>query len=218
MKLKVCGIKHQANAKAVESISPDYMGFIFYSKSARFVSDWCGDILEPSTKKVGVFVNETIAQIVHTVRQYRLQAIQLHGKESVAYCKSLNEALSKNRLSVEVIKVFSVLDHFDFSLLPPFEPFCDYFLFDTKGALPGGNGTQFKWSLLQQYPSKTPFFLSGGIGLAQLPALREFFKSDASQYCYAIDVNSQFEIAPGLKDAKALKQFKKELDNIKNTI
>ena len=107
--------------------------------------------------------------------------------------------------------MFSIKDTFDFSVLEPYEEVCDYFLFDTKGKLPGGNGYTFNWSVLEQYPSTKPYFLSGGIGLDQVENLKQFQESNASKYCYAIDINSKFEIEPGLKNIKLLKEFKSQI-------
>lgn len=113
--------------------------------------------------------------------------------------------------TIKIIKVFSVKDDFDFNILKPYEEICDYFLFDTKGKLPGGNGYAFDWSLLKNYPSTTPYFLSGGIGLEDVEAIKKFMQRPEAQYCYVIDVNSRFEIQPGLKDVDELKEFKKVL-------
>ena len=148
-----------------------------------------------SIKKTGVFVNESIATIVEKVKQHDLQAVQLHGKESVVFCAELKKIAPKN---IEIIKVFSILDTFDFEQLKPFESVCDYFLFDTKGKLPGRNGTTFDWKVLENYPSSKPFFLSGGIGLDEMEAVNEILKTNL--LVYAIDVNSKFEIEPGLKN------------------
>jgi phosphoribosylanthranilate isomerase len=112
---------------------------------------------------------------------------------------------------MEIIKVFSIKDNFDFSVLKDYEAVCDYFLFDTKGKLPGGNGYTFDWSVLENYPSTKPFFLSGGIGLESVEKLKEFMNSPASKYCYAIDVNSKFELEPGRKDITTLKVFQESL-------
>jgi phosphoribosylanthranilate isomerase len=193
MKLKICGMKYPDNILEVGSLLPDYMGFIFWEKSARYF-DGVIPTLPKSTKKVGVFVNETAAIIAEKVLKYDLQAVQLHGKESVDFCQVLRNQLPKY---IEIIKVFSIQDKFDFSVLEPFEAVCDYFLFDTKGRLPGGNGTTFDWKVLENYPSTKPFFLSGGIGLEELEAVKEITKTNLP--VYAIDVNSKFEIEPGLK-------------------
>ena len=200
MKLKICGMKYPDNMLEVGTLLPDYMGFIFWEKSARFFN---GSIptLPDSIKKVGVFVNESIENILDKVEKYNLQAVQLHGHESVEFCLNLKTQLAS---SIEIIKVFSVADDFDFAALAPFENVCDYFLFDTKGKLPGGNGTTFDWKVLEKYPSKKPFFLSGGIGLDEMDAVNEILKTNLP--VYAIDVNSKFEIEPGLKNTEALQQ------------
>ncbi|MBP2282485.1 phosphoribosylanthranilate isomerase [Flavobacterium sp. CG_23.5] len=194
MKLKICGMKYPDNILEVGSLVPDYMGFIFWKKSARYFDGVIPD-LPKSIKKVGVFVNETAEVILAKVIKYDLQAIQLHGHESVEFCLNLKNELDSK---IEIIKVFSVDDDFDFEVLKPFEAVCDYFLFDTKGKLPGGNGTTFDWKVLEKYPSSKPFFLSGGIGIEELEAVKEISKSNLP--LYAIDVNSKFEIEPGLKN------------------
>jgi phosphoribosylanthranilate isomerase len=193
MKVKICGMKYPDNILEVSSLLPDYMGFIFWEKSSRYF-DATIPALPGSIKKVGVFVNETLPIIIQKVLKHDLQVVQLHGKESVDFCQELRSQLPKG---IEIIKVFSIQDEFDFSVLKPFEEFCDYFLFDTKGKLPGGNGTTFDWTVLKKYPSTKPFFLSGGIGLEELEAVQEITKTNLP--VYAIDVNSKFEIEPGLK-------------------
>ena len=204
MKLKVCGMKYQDNINQVAALQPDYLGFIFYDKSARFIQDNIPQV--PNTiKKVGVFVDADLSDVIDKINKYKLQTVQLHGKESPEFCKSLQ---SKD---VEVIKVFSIKDKFNFEVLKPYEKVCDYFLFDTKGKLPGGNGYTFDWNVLKNYSSTKPFFLSGGIGLNQIENIKQFQKSKASKYCYAIDVNSKFEIEPGLKNIEQLKVFKTQI-------
>lgn len=229
MKLKVCGMKYSDNIKEVAALQPDYLGFIFWEPSKRYFE---GSIPETSAniKKVGVFVNAPLEVVISAVDKYNLQAVQLHGNESPEYCKELevnflsfrtqsrkkkiDETTSKlNQKSnrVEIIKVFSIRNGFDFKVLKPYEDVCDYFLFDTKGELPGGNGYKFDWKLLEKYPSKKPYFLSGGIGLDEKESIQSFLQEKASKYCYAIDVNSKFEIEPGLKSAENLKEFIKNI-------
>ncbi|WP_220762087.1 phosphoribosylanthranilate isomerase [Flavobacterium sp. UMI-01] len=202
MKLKICGMKYPDNIIEVGAVLPDYMGFIFWEKSARFFDGVIPPIPE-SIKKTGVFVDETIDTIVAKVQKHKLQAVQLHGKETVAFCTELKSKL-QNR--IELIKVFSILDDFNFDVLKPYESVCDYFLFDTKGKLPGGNGTTFDWKVLQNYPSSKPFFLSGGIGLNEMEAVNEIIKTNLP--IYAIDVNSKFEIEPGLKNSNDLRRIR----------
>lgn len=202
MKLKVCGMKH--NTLEVAALQPDYLGFIFHEDSPR---NFDNDIpkLPENIKKVGVFVDKTVEFIAGQIEKHQLDAVQLHGHESPEVCKLLKSA------NVEIIKVFSIKNEFDFSVLAPYEDVCDYFLFDTKGKLPGGNGYTFDWGVLNDYPSTKSFFLSGGIGLDQLENIKEFKNSPASTYCYALDVNSKFEIEPGLKDIEELKKFKSQI-------
>ena len=205
MKLKICGMKYQDNIIDVANLQPDYLGFIFFNGSKRYFTEDVPELPE-KIKKTGVFVNATVGEIFNTVIKYQLSAIQLHGEESVAYCQELKQEFEAIK-ALEIIKVFSVGHSFNFKSLQPYEEVCDYFLFDTKGKERGGNGITFDWKILQQYPSKKPFFLSGGIGLDEMESLKAFLTSDASRYCYAIDVNSKFEIEPGLKKIDELKMF-----------
>lgn len=195
-------MKYPENILEVGSLLPDYMGFIFWEKSARYFDGAIPELIK-TIKKTGVFVNETVENIVAKVNKYDLQAVQLHGKESVEFCASLKEKIDSK---IEIIKVFSVGEDFDFEQLKPFEPVCDYFLFDTKGKLPGGNGTTFDWKILENYKSEKPFFLSGGIGIEEIPAIKNL-----KLPIYAIDVNSKFEIEPGLKNKSLLRKFQKTL-------
>jgi len=206
MKLKICGMKYPGNILEVGSLLPDYMGFIFWKKSARYFDGQLPN-LPQSIKKTGVFVNASQEEIAAKVTQYDLQAVQLHGQESVEFCQELKTKLAK---SIEIIKVFSVDEAFDFDQLQAFETVCDYFLFDTKGKLPGGNGTTFDWKVLENYPSKKPFFLSGGIGLDEIDLVNEILKTDLP--IYAIDVNSKFEIEAGLKNSELLDRFKQKIN------
>ncbi|MBJ6368097.1 phosphoribosylanthranilate isomerase [Snuella sedimenti] len=209
MKLKVCGMKYQDNIDQVAALRPDYLGFIFYEKSTRYFNADSPQV--PNTiKKTGVFVDADLDVVTNNVKTHQLQAIQLHGKESPEYCEQLYRSkFDSTSHPIEIIKVFSIKDDFNFEVLKPYEAVCDYFLFDTKGKLPGGNGYTFDWNVLNNYPSTKPFFLSGGIGLEEIEKLQSFMTSKASKYCYAIDVNSKFEIEPGLKNIELLKQFKK---------
>lgn len=226
MKLKVCGMKH--NALEVATLQPDYLGFIFWEPSKRYFEGKL-PALSPSIKKVGVFVDAGITEVKEKVATYHLQAVQLHGKESPEFCADLKAYfLSSSKESGEkeidhkkvsttlnptlnrtgIIKVFSIKEDFDFSALEPYEEVCDYYLFDTKGKLPGGNGYTFNWELLKGYPSTKPYFLSGGIGLEEAAKIRTFLKTKEAKQCYAFDVNSKFEIEPGLKHIEKLKEFK----------
>ncbi|MEN3322653.1 phosphoribosylanthranilate isomerase [Mariniflexile soesokkakense] len=222
MRLKVCGMKYQDNIEQVAALQPDYLGFIFYNQSARSFDSKNMTDLPKSIKKTGVFVNEDLDTVIEKINIYQLQAVQLHGEESPEYCNALkkrhseinSESHHENLKQVlideklEIIKVFSIKNEFNFDVLTPYEAVCDYFLFDTKGQLPGGNGFTFNWDVLNNYPSTKPFFLSGGIGVDEIENLKQFQQSKASTYCYAIDVNSKFEIEAGLKNIELLRNFK----------
>lgn len=202
MKLKICGMKN--NVMGVAELQPDYLGFIFWEPSKRFFNEII-PYISSDIKKVGVFVNAEINDIVLKTKKHDLNLIQLHGTESISYCSELKEVLGPTKL----IKVFSVNNDFDFKQILGYEDSCAFYLFDTKGKLPGGNGYGFDWTLLKNYPSQKPYFLSGGIGLDEIDSLKNFFLQPESKYCHAIDVNSRFEIEPGLKEIEKLKEFKK---------
>ena len=190
------------NIAALCDLQPDYMGFIFWAPSSRYVNEITPK-LDKSIKKTGVFVDASVDYIQTSISTHQLQVVQLHGEETPGYCQLIRG------FGVEVIKAFSIKDTFNFGLLKAYENSCDFFLFDTKGALPGGNGYTFDWSILKKYPSQKPFFLSGGIGLENTQEIKELLNTDLP--LHAIDVNSKFEVSPGLKKIEELKQFKKEL-------
>lgn len=201
-------MKH--NIGEVAELQPDYLGFIFWKPSKRFFNGSMPK-LSKNTGKVGVFVDANIDEILNRTNKYELNAIQLHGNESPEFCEKLKERIKNQNIYVDIIKVFSIKDSFDFSQLSPYEKSSDFFLFDTKGKLPGGNGYQFNWEALKGYPSKKPYFLSGGIGPGELDNVLEFLQKEESKYCHAIDVNSKFEISPGVKEIDKLKKFKNRL-------
>lgn len=192
------------NIAEIADFQPDYMGFIFYEKSPRHFEGVIPE-LPKAIKKVGVFVDEDESFIKRISEEYNLDCIQLHGHESPEFCNSIKS------IGKQIIKVFSIKNTFDFSVLKDYEAVCDYYLFDTKGKLPGGNGYSFNWSVLEDYNSTKPFFLSGGIGLENTDNIMSFLRRQESKYCCAIDVNSKFEIEPGLKNIKDLERFKNEL-------
>lgn len=195
MKIKICGMKYPENILEVSQLLPDYLGFIFYEKSSRYFD---GEIPEipKSIKKVGVFVDASLEEITSKIKKYGLDLIQLHGNETSEFCQKF-----KNK-NIEIIKVFSVDDDFNFNILEQYEQVCDYFLFDTKGKLHGGNGFTFNWQILEKYKSNKPFFLSGGIGIEEIELVKSLQCNDSTNTLpiFAIDVNSKFEIKPGLKN------------------
>lgn len=197
------------NPQEVAELQPDYMGFIFWEPSSRYYQGSLTGKLS-AIEKFGVFVDAPIKDVLEKVKSHTLSGIQLHGKETPEYCAQLRKELSNE--TVAVIKVFSVNDQFDFSTLEPYEDVCDFYLFDTKGKLPGGNGYTFDWKLLKDYPSQKPYFLSGGIGLEHVADIKSFLNRPESKYCHALDVNSKFEDKPGLKNIEKLKEFKSILN------
>ena len=205
MKLKVCGMREKKNIISLADLKPKYIGFIFWTSSARYV-DQSTPSLPEAIKKTGVFVDATIEFIQSTVQNHQLKAVQLHGEETPDYCSIIQG------FGVEVIKSFTIKDQFDYNKINIYEDYCDYYLFDTKGKLPGGNGYAFDWTLLNAYPSEKPFFLSGGIGPNELIKIKDLINKPLP--LYAIDVNSKFEYSPGLKNIDLIRQFKKQLDEL----
>ena len=201
MNVKVCGLRDADNLKAIAGLNPDFIGFIFYEQSPRFVGESLdADVVKAlprRIKKVGVFVNAGPDYVLKTVRKYDLQFVQLHGNETPDYCRSL-----RNK-GVSIIRAFRVDDSFNFSMLHNFKPYCDFFLFDAKGEQPGGNGVQFDWSVMNRYDNEKPFFISGGIGLHNLDQLTQL----DGMKLYGVDVNSQVETAPGVKDVELVREL-----------
>jgi phosphoribosylanthranilate isomerase len=198
IKIKVCGMRDHANIEAVASLQPDFMGFIFYRKSKRFVGDsFIMPTLSPSIHNVGIFVNEPTAWIKETANRNAIKHIQLHGNETPSQCEALkNEGFF-------IIKAFSIASDFNFKDMIPYKSVVDYFLFDTKGDNYGGNGKTFNWEVLTKYDQQVPFFLSGGISLANAESAWNL----KNMNIYALDVNSRFEVEPGLKDIPQLNKL-----------
>jgi phosphoribosylanthranilate isomerase len=204
LKIKVCGMKMPQNIADVAVLQPNYMGFIFYPPSKRYINHLSPLALEsiPKTvKKVGVFVQASISSITQLAASYDLQYIQLHGNESPDYCWRLQEALPH----VKLIKAFSIHNNFDFTSLSAYEATCAYLLLDTKGKAPGGNGIKFNWELLQQYTGTHPIMLSGGIKPKDITAIKNICQIVPA--IKAIDVNSGFETIPGVKNVQLLRNF-----------
>lgn len=200
MKIKVCGMRDSENIQAVAALMPDYLGFIFYEKSPRYaatVDKLLLASLPASIQKVGVFVNESVEVMRQTAQEYGLNALQLHGGETPLQCLQLREE------GYLLFKAFSIAEASDFDILEDYDGCCDYFLFDTKTPQHGGSGQKFDWTLLDNYEGETPFFLSGGIDLDDTEAIKQI----SHPKFVAVDVNSKFEIEPGLKDVATLAQF-----------
>ncbi|MGQ1890766.1 phosphoribosylanthranilate isomerase [Thermophagus sp. OGC60D27] len=194
-------MRDQRNIEALIALKPDYIGFIFYPQSPRYA----GNILNSSTvkgipstiKKTGVFVNADTHSIVSTCQKYHLNSVQLHGKETPLQCRELQKE------GLEIIKAFSLKQTSDLKITDDYHDSCHYFLFDTPSAKHGGSGQKFDWSVLSQFNADKPFFLSGGIGESDAKAI--------IQHCpvqpYAVDINSRFETAPGMKNIEAIARF-----------
>jgi len=201
MKIKVCGLRDAENLKEIAALGPDFLGFIFYDQSPRFVGDDLNEdvvkSLPRSIRKVGVFVNASPDYILRNVKKYDFQYVQLHGNETPEYCRSL-----RNR-GISLIKAFRVDESFNFSMLNNYKAHCDFFLFDAKGDQPGGNGITFDWSILRRYDNEKPFLISGGIGLDNLDQLDQL----KGMKLYGVDVNSQVEVSPGVKDVAKVKEL-----------
>ena len=200
MKLKVCGMKFSENISEIESLKPDFMGFIFYKKSKRFFNE-SKLILNDKINRVGVFVNQEINEVIDNIKKYKLDYVQLHGEEDVRYCLSIKSIC-------KVIKVFKIDDTFNFDKVKKFESVSDYYLFDTKTNLHGGSGKKFNWEILKNYNSKKYFFLSGGISENDIEEIKKIRKIYP---IIGIDINSKFEL-PNLKKDRA--KIKSLIDKI----
>ncbi|MBR9919361.1 MAG: phosphoribosylanthranilate isomerase [Bacteroidetes bacterium] len=196
MKIKVCGLREKENILAVKALGVDLLGMIFYPASPRFVES-VSDLPESLNGRTGVFVDADSRSVYDQVLAGKLSHIQLHGTESPGYIKSLRQLLP----SVRVIKAFSVGERLPETRL--YEGLCDAFLFDAKGKAKGGNGIVFRWDLLKAYQGNTPFFLAGGLGPESVDELKGF----SHPKWIGIDLNSRFEVKPGLKDVDQLKEF-----------
>ena len=199
MIIKVCGMREAENIREVTKLGIDWLGMIFWPKSKRYVAE-PPSYLPSQVKKVGVFVDASLEDIRQHIKDYDLDIIQLHGHETPEYVRALDPEI--------IIKAFNIATAEDLAQTKPYEGIVDYFLFDTKAQLPGGSGEQFDWSVLEAYDGETPFLLSGGIG----PDDAERIKAFHHPRCIGIDLNSRFELAPGLKDVNLLREFIKSIN------
>ena len=198
--IKICGMKDPENIKALAELPVDMIGLIFYEKSPRCVDDCDAEkinALSLTIPKVGVFVDASLEFILEKKGKFQLQLVQLHGKESPEFCLELRKE------NIQVIKSFQIKTVEDFKTCQLYEDCCDYFLFDTPTPEYGGSGNKFDWELLSAYTGKTPFFLSGGIA----PEDAKIIKQLNFPQLFAVDINSRFEKAPGIKDIDILQQF-----------
>ena len=206
MTIKVCGMREAENIRDVEALDVDWMGFIFYQKSDRYVST--KPVYLPTLcKRVGVFVNSTVAEILEKCDEFGLDLVQLHGIENAGFCSDLRKILSSD---IQIIKMLSISDGKAFSATEAFMPYVDYFLFESPCREYGGSGRQFDWSLLDIYRGEKPFILTGGIGPDDASRLMELQHPRFE----GIDLNSRFEIAPAMKSVELLKQL---INNIRTS-
>lgn len=203
MIIKVCGMRQADNIRAVEALGVDWMGFIFYPKSPRYVSS-VPDYLPNGTRLAGVFVNEDPAVVSSHVQEFHLDIVQLHGTEDAPYIGRIRALCP----GITVVKALNIATKQDLEQATPYYGMADYLLFDTKARLAGGNGMQFDWSILNSYHGTLPFILSGGIGPDDAGRINAF----RHPMMAGIDLNSRFELSPGLKDTDALKSFLTDLD------
>jgi phosphoribosylanthranilate isomerase len=201
IRVKVCGMTNSVNIKLVAEAKPDFMGFIFYPGSQRYIGKDPDTTLfrniPENIRKAGVFYNESNDTILDLSFRKGLDLIQLHGDESPLSCMQLRSS------GLTIVKAFSIGDDFNFETLGKFMPVCDYFLFDTKTSTPGGSGKKFNWTKLAEYSLDKPFFLSGGIS----PDDANLVKSLENSGLFAADINSRFETSPGIKDPVLIKKF-----------
>jgi len=204
LKLKVCGMKYSDNIKEVAALNPDYIGFIFYPKTKRYVGELDEQLVKNlgHIQKVGVFVNATLEEIVEKVKHYGFDYVQLHGDESAEFCKQVKEK------GIHIIKAFQIDEAFDFKLVDSYKPYCDFFLFDRKSEGYGGAGKSFNWGILKRYDNEIPFFLSGGVSLENVQEIKKL----SGLNIHALDINSRFEIEPALKDVKKITEFIKQVE------
>lgn len=206
MNIKVCGITSLKQLQQLDGIGIDYAGLIFYEKSPRYV---VGKIQPAEVKNAdfdltltGVFVNPTVSDVVEAIDNYDIAAVQLHGDESPEFCADIME-------EADVIKAFSIDENTDIEkLIAPYDDACDFYLFDTATAgARGGSGKKFNWQMLSGLKIEKPFFLSGGIGPEDIAAIQQFSHFDF----FGIDVNSKFEIEPGIKNMPEILKLYKAL-------
>ncbi len=200
MKLKVCGLKYPDNIKQIAELNPDYMGFIFYDQSKRYVGEnFIMPEIASTINKVGVFVNASAEYIEDKVKKYKLNFVQLHGDETPEFCTQI-------ATFTKVIKAIGVDETFDLGTLNAYKKSCTYFLFDNKTGTYGGSGKPFNWSILEQYDNELPYFLAGGMDIEKFRAV-----SKMNLKIHAIDVNSKAEIKPGYKDIIKIIQIRNNI-------
>ena len=204
MRIKVCGMTLPHQVEALPDMGATFAGFIFYPKSPRYVFRHLtsAQIKKINTiNKVGVFVNSSVEEVLIMVDECRLHMVQLHGDESAKYCEKLSNYIS-------VINAFRLTenDHIEWKIRDYFED-TDMYMFDTEGAGYGGTGKKFDWKKLHGLNIDKPFFLSGGIEPGDVEAIKSFMTDPVAKDLFALDINSRFEVSPGVKDMDKVREF-----------
>lgn len=204
MRIKVCGMTQMEQVEQLGEMGVTFAGFIFYPKSPRYVFKNITTTQirrENNVNKVGVFVNASVEEVLHMVDECRLHMVQLHGDETPKYCEKIADYVS-------VVKAFRLSENDDINwMIRPYMDVCDMFMFDTMGAGYGGTGKKFDWTMLKDATVGKPFFLSGGIEPGDEENLEAFAKEPVAKALFAVDINSKFEISPGIKDIEKVRKF-----------
>lgn len=202
-------MRDRVNIEAVAALRPDMMGFIFYAGSPRYAGTLAPEVvksLPEGVTPIGLFVNSSEDEMMSISDRYGITTLQLHGDESPELCRRL-----KNR-GYQILKAFGVDESTDWDRLLAYDGAADYLVLDSKSAAWGGSGRKFDWQLLKSHSPVTPFLLSGGIG----PDDTEEITAIDIPSMAGVDVNSRFELSPGMKDVNLLSRFINSIR--KNTI
>ncbi|MEI7627680.1 MAG: phosphoribosylanthranilate isomerase [Bacteroidota bacterium] len=206
MRIKVCGMTRPEQVMQLDEMGVEFAGFIFYPKSPRYVfshmsKEQLKKLKGQQINKVGVFVNTPAEEVLQMVDSCGLYLVQLHGDESPRYCEKISNY-------VTVVKAFRMREGENIIWrAKDYQEVCDMFLFDTEGAGYGGTGKKFNWNILKGENVRKPFFLSGGIQPEDVDLLKEFEKESVAKDLFAVDINSKFEVAAGLKNMEKVKAF-----------
>lgn len=200
LQVKICGMREKGNIDKIAALKPDFMGFIFHPESPRYVGEdfnarWIS-MFHPEVRTVGVFVNQEVTELKSLVKRNAFNVIQLHGDESVAYCKEVREMLP----DCEIWKAFPVGEKVDFSVSDKYHDVCDGFLFDTSSLTRGGSGKSFDWELLKDYGADKKVILSGGLGPENIEQALQL--AAKCTFIRILDINSKIEINPGRKSVQ----------------
>lgn len=208
--LKVCGLTRIEQIQELILMKTDFLGFIFYEKSPRYVLNHL--TLEEISRighqaKVGVFVNETLEKLAETAEKAELGFIQLHGNEDQDFIAELKKMIHPETGIIKVIRIGTQTPDELQRIISINGSMADYLLFDTNSQAFGGTGKTFDWNLLNKIEIPRPYFLSGGIS-------EENINNTAMlhQRPFALDINSKFEIEPGFKDVVKIRNFKKKIN------